>query len=169
MEGSPYHCPKCQADSTQSIKMLFQTGIQHGVSRTAMGGVGFGGGGLGVAVGTASTASSSSMALIRKYQMPPRPMVSDTRKVVGILSLVGAGFLALPLVAMRGNAESGELPFILFILIATGLTLGSVLLGTFPGYKRVVASEQARWDARHAYLDRTWVCFRCGAEWQPES
>lgn len=172
METSQYHCPKCKADSTQSIKMLFQTGVQHGVSRTAMSGVGYGGGGLGVAVGSATTATSSSMALIHKYRMPSRPSPSGGRVIGGWLALFTAAVLIIPLVAaFKGpNTEDMNTLRMLLIMMVTGFgILGGVLLGTYPGHKRAVELQQNAWDARHAYLGRTWVCFRCGAEWQPES
>jgi|GEM_PF-5212677 len=169
MSENPYACPNCKADSTQSIKMLFQTGIQHGTAQTSLAGVGLAGGGLGVGVGSASTSSSTSMALISKYALPPRPTVRVSRIIVGwictvIGGLLGSIYLAIPKTE-SGDTGTGCLLFLAVVLLFPGLGL----IFTYPSHKRGRIKQQTWWDGRTAYLSRTWVCFRCGHEWSPEA
>jgi len=163
---SPYCCPKCKADSTQSITMLFQTGVQHGISSTAMSGVGFSGGGLGVGLGSASTKSSVSMALTRKYTMPARPSVGGERLVLAWLFLILGVPILFATYSLTGVEDStvGCSRGLGILLMFVGL----ILLAIHPGHKRDIAKKQEWWDGRHAYLSKTWVCFRCGHEFQPE-
>jgi len=171
MTANPYSCPKCEADSTQSITMLFQTGVQHGVSQTSMGGIGISSGGrIGVGVGSASTSTSTSMALVRKYAMGGRPMVSSARIAFGWILTVFGAIMILPMVALSGTeAAKGDAMGCLFGLVVCLLIPGLVLIFTHPGHKRTIQAQQARWDARRDYLSKCWVCFRCGHEWSPEA
>lgn len=98
--------------------------------------------------------------------MAGRPYFSYARFAFGWVFLgLGGFFLALN-AAFKGPDTSPEGCLLSFGVVFA--ILGGVLLAIHPSHKREIERSQARWDEQKARLDKTWVCFRCGQEFQPD-
>lgn len=147
-------CPQCGSENTQAIAIMMQTHTQSGAMQTGM--VGYSqGGGLGVGVANSSIQLQNQLAA--KYRMGPIPSDGTTLVVTGIAFVILGLLLAFPSFASKDGC---------FIFFCVAFLLLGILL--FVGYSTGRESRlKARnaWMARRDYLQRAWVCHRCGHDW----